>query len=208
MALAVIASACSNASGSSDTTINTRNVMSAVVEPWGSIEDLTAHSDLVILGTVGDIIARENDRGGDPPVDPDSGEPIPGIPMAFATVTVDQVLDGRDPGKQIAVGFIDESQVVSEDSSPLAAGDHVLLFLEHRDSTSAPGITVLKEHWVPVSGDNGVLDVEPMSGTVVARSTLLVSLVAPTGAGQKVSKEPLQSSLEAIEAAIADATKE
>lgn len=168
-----------------------------VVEGYGSIEDLARGADLVIVGTVGPIVDEEDDRGGDPEVDAESGERIPGTPMAFAEVTVDIVVVGAHPGASIVVGFVDPGRAVSDQSSPLVDGQHVLLYLENRDEKSAPGITVVDEHWVPMSGDNGVLDVvgAGASQTVQARSALPTDL---TGQELSTSKPPLVAGLDIV----------
>jgi len=48
---------------------------------------------------------------------------------------------------------------VADQESPLKEGEHVVLLLQHRDPSTAPGLTPDSFH-VPMSGDNGVFDVE------------------------------------------------
>jgi len=61
-------------------------------EVYPSVESLAEAADLVIEAEVGPVVLREVDRGGDPEIDPETGEKIPGVPMVFSEVTIVNVL--------------------------------------------------------------------------------------------------------------------
>ena len=121
---------------------------------YSSIEELSAASDLVVLGTVEGVVAREVDYG---TADPDERHGK-GIPVVFYEVTVDETLRG-EAGSTIIVGAPDVDQVsMGESATALRSGQQVLLFLEEQTAEDAPGITAYDQYYVTVSLDNGVFD--------------------------------------------------
>lgn len=133
---------------------------------YDTVSALAGESGLVIRGTVDSVVAREVDGGGDPEVADAEGEPA-GIPMVFYRIDVDEVVAGDAPS-QVVVAWPDSGEVVFEGATPVAPGQSLVLFLQHRDIGNAPGITSVPQHYVPVSGDSGVFDV--VGQEVVARS--------------------------------------
>ena len=138
-------------------------------EVYPSIESLAEAADLVVEATVGPVVLREVDRGGDPEVDPATGEKIPGIPMVFSEITIVDVLKASpaieaQANQTILVATVDTELLAADQESPLQDGEHVVLFLRHRDPSTAPGLTP-DSFYVPVSGDNGVFDLEDSVAT-------------------------------------------
>ncbi len=138
-------------------------------EVYPSIESLASAADLVIEGQGGPVVLREVDRGGNPESDPETGEKSSGIPMAFSEVTVTNIVWASPQinalvGKAVLVAMVDTELIVAEQESPLNEGEQVVLFLRHRDHSTAPGLTP-DDFYVPLSGDNGVFDLEDSVAT-------------------------------------------
>lgn len=133
-----------------------------------SIEALVGASDVVVVGTVTGINSREVDRGGDPEIDPDSGQAIPGMPVMFVGVEVEEVLAGEvSVGAEIHVLRFDTDEVISADESDLGEGDRFILFLSYVSASDTPGITTVDEFYNTVGGDDGVFEI--VGETAVAR---------------------------------------
>jgi hypothetical protein len=125
---------------------------------YGSIEELTAEADVVVLGSVGEVRGTEVDDGGN--------EDGHGSDVTFSSVVVDEVLSGRattvQAGDTLAVG-------VSDVSSELSEGDEMVLFLDQLTQTDAPGIDTEDVFYVIIGMEgNGAFDVQ--DGAVIARS--------------------------------------
>ncbi len=132
-----------------------RIAMEADMPVYSSLEGLSSVSDLVIVGTMGEVVARDVDYGEENP--PEGA--VWGIPVVFYEITVTEVLRGElgQDVKTIVVGALDVDRVdIDEDSTTLLNGHQVLLFLNDAD---APGITAVDDYYVRVSMDNGVFDV-------------------------------------------------
>ena len=124
------------------------------MEVYSSIEELSAASDLVILGTVEGVAAREVDYG---TADPDEREGR-GIPTVFYEVAVTETLRGKAEATVI-VSAPDVDQVsMGEEATAVRSGQQVLLFLREQTTEDAPGITAYDHFYVTVSLDNGVFD--------------------------------------------------
>jgi hypothetical protein len=157
---------------------------------YDTVSDLTAHSEIVVLGTVGKKIGSELDNGGDPELT-DEGRPM-GTPLSFYAFDVEKVLQGS-PETTLTVAWLDKAKLKDEDTiSDLESGQRVVLWLVQRTPDQAPGVTTAKNFWVPVSGDNGTMDVE--GDQVTARSSLL------TGLTQKSSTR-LHTTIESLDQA-------
>ena len=118
---------------------------------YSSIERLSAASDLVIVGTVKGVVAREVDYGSE---GPDEGQGQ-GLPVVFHEVEVNETLRGKAGATVVmAVPDVDEISMGGE-ATALRSGQQVLLFLVEED---APGITAYDNYYVTVSLDNGVFD--------------------------------------------------
>lgn len=141
---------------------------------YPSVEALEGASDVVVAGQLGESIGEFEDRGGDPEVD-EFGDPIPGIPMEVFSFTVSRssILEIA-PGDVIPVLWIDLDAVNAEGVTPLRAGDDVVLFLKHLTPASAPDLAKFgDEAWVPVSGDNGVMDLNSAGDAAHPRSSVM-----------------------------------
>ncbi len=129
--------------------------MSADMPVYSSLEELADVSDLVVLGTVKGVVARDVDYGTEnPPEGADWGNPV-----VFYEFAVIEVVSGEldQDTKTIVVGSIDLDKVqIDEELTALLIGQRVLLFLQDDD---APGITAVEDYYVTVSMDNGVFDI-------------------------------------------------
>ncbi len=157
-----------------------------------TVEDLNANADAMVIGTVGDLLATERDNSGEPEID-DEGRAA-GIPMAFYEFSVERVVRGQVPAT-IVVSWLDLGQASNtEELSALSKGQHVVLWLDHLTADDMPGIESFADVWVPLSGDNGVMDIAGDQAT--ARSSVLTGL----DSGSRVSDEPLTVDLDSLEA--------
>ncbi len=136
-----------------------------------SVSSLTYSSDVVVVGRVGSVVAREVDGGGD-----SENRPGVGLPMVFHHVEVTRTMSGS-PGRSVIVAWPDSRRVSMEGATPVSAGEELVLFLERLSPAQAPGITSVRDFYVPVSGDNGVFDVQS-SDTVYPRSDEVLGLTS------------------------------
>ena len=98
------------------------------------------------------------DRGGDPEVDPESGEEIPGVPVMFVGVRVDESLRGDvDVDQQLDILRLDTGEALSADESDLGDGDRFVFFLEHVSAPETPGILTVDGFYNTVGGEDGRL---------------------------------------------------
>jgi|GEM_PF-4145033 len=173
-----------------------------------SIERLVEHADRVVVGQLGDVVAREVDFGGDVAASADAGA---GVPMAFYELHVHETVKG-DARDTVVVGMIDEGGVNLPSALRLTSGATYLLFLRDRDSESAPGITVVEEFYVLLWGPAGVFDSGRGSEEFVARSTEVVAIneadvaheltagSASSGASEEAELERLTVTLDEVRA--------
>lgn len=141
---------------------------------YPSVDELRGASDAVVVGQVGERIGAFTDRGGDPEVD-ETGDPISGIPMEVFSFTVSTSSNAEiSPGDEIPVLWIDLGAVNAHDLTPIRPGQDLVLFLEYLTPDTAPDLARFgDEAWVPVSGDNGVMDVSLEGDAAHPRSPLL-----------------------------------
>ena len=158
----LVLTACSTASPTVPGTVQ-RGLGAGVDMPvYSSIEELSAASDLVILGTVEGVVAREVDYG-TASTEERHGQ---GIPTVFYEVAITETLLG-EAGGTIILGGSDVDQVsMGEEATALRSGHQVLLFLLEQTTEDAPGIMAYEHFYVTVSLDNGVFD--RMDGDLVA----------------------------------------
>ncbi len=153
-----------------------------------SVEELASASDRVMHLEIGDVIGEVEDRGGDPEVDPASGEPIRGIPMIVVEAVVQSsAFAGSESGETVLIA-VPNSEAISADFQPLRKGDRIVLFGKLRDARTAPDLAKFGDFFVPVSGDNGVFDVSESRAT--ARSTHVLSLNRDDAQGQATVERP------------------
>jgi hypothetical protein len=143
---------------------------------YASVDALAAASDLVVRVTVGKTVGRQVDRGGLPQIDPATGQENLGVPLVFFEANVDEAY-GASLSKTIVVATLE-----SDDPSPgapsvaLSSGEQLVLFLQRRNSTTAPGIAGFPEFYVPTSGPNGMFDVH---GEVAVPRAVVAVLSGP-----------------------------
>lgn len=139
---------------------------------YRSVQAMNDNSDATVLGTVGELIGTELDNGGNPERGDEGQEQ--GTPLAMYGFTVERVLRGAAP-QQINVAWLDVERLANSDQiRPLKPGQKVVLWLDHLSQEETPGLELVDDVWVPLSGDNGVMDVE--GDRVMARSADLVAI--------------------------------
>lgn len=146
---------------------------------YASVSALARQSDAILVVEVGSVASREFDNGGD------DSDGDPGIPMVFWHAEVVDVLAGRsgeEPGEDIRLAWPDLDREPSQDRSRLSAGQVIVLFAKRLTPVDAPGIDTQKVFYVPLGGDNGVLDLDGQQAT--ARSEALLSLSGSEGETQ------------------------
>jgi hypothetical protein len=125
---------------------------------YSSVEELAVASDAEVVGTVKGIVAREVDYGTDNQDERAEGS---GIPNVFYQVDVSEVLGGTAETSIVVASPDLTTLSVSSETTPLVAGQRVLLFVQEQTSNGAPGISSFDFFYVPVSLDNGVFDILP-----------------------------------------------
>ncbi|WP_155990573.1 hypothetical protein [Paraoerskovia marina] len=139
---------------------------------YDTVLELDQASDATVVVTIGKSVGTDLDDGGEPEVD-DGGSAV-GTPMRFYDARVDEVIRGEIP-PEIVVAWLDTDRI--ESSEPLSAiepGQQLVRWLDHLEPGDAPGIEIVSDFWVPVSGDNGVMDYSGSKAT--ARSSELTGL--------------------------------
>jgi hypothetical protein len=135
---------------------------------YESVEDLGGKADLVVVGVVGDVVARQAEETTD-------------LPFVYISFSVDQVLGNSLAAQNtdsVIVSILDTDKLTVDGLTPLVSGQRVLLFLEKISATDAPpGVIPFDEVFVPLSDDNGVFDVAA-DGSVTARSDVVVSVTS------------------------------
>ncbi len=124
------------------------------MQVYSSIGELSKASDLVVLGTIRGVEARETDYGTS---DPNEKIDRIGIPTVFYEVAVTETLRGEASGN-IIVGAPDVGEISIKEATALRSGQQVLLFLKRQTTEDAPGITAYTDFYVTVSLDNGVFN--------------------------------------------------
>lgn len=132
---------------------------------YSSVEELTAVSDTVVIGTVKGIVGHEINYGANP--DEEYGifkDQIHFLTEVYYEIDVTKTLKG-ETAETIIVASLDMDQTICDEVTPLRAGEEVLLFLKERTKGEAPGLKLYEHcHWI-VSLDNGVFDI--LDGNVV-----------------------------------------
>ncbi len=137
---------------------------------YPTVTALAEEADLVVAGSVGEVVAREIDDGGG------SEDAASGVPMKFHRFHVKRVFAGERPAGDIVVAWLDVGDGFSPADGPgsrLERGASTVMFLHH--VTESAGITSVPEFYVPIGGgDNAVFDIR--GGHVRARSSLVEGL--------------------------------
>ena len=119
---------------------------------YNSIEGLAGYADVVVVGTVGEVLGREIDAGGN--ADSDGG-----IPTIFYRVQVNERLQG-EPGDTIVLARTDSEIQYSNYEKPVEIGQQYVFFLLDRTG-DAPGFKKFKDVenlYVTAGLDNGVFE--------------------------------------------------
>ena len=124
------------------------------IRVYSSVEELAAASDLVAVGTVQGVVAREVDYGA-ASAPGQSGE---GVPIVFYGVAVTETLRG-ETRSIVIVGAPDADGGSIEGATALLSGQQLLLFLKQRTKEVAPGVKSYEVFFEPVGLSNGVFDV-------------------------------------------------
>lgn len=128
------------------------------------------------------------------------------LPMVFHEAKIHAIIyqgpaaRGIDPvlEESIIIGNVDTSKIELEGASPLVPGSYVVVYGDHLSPAEHPGIKSISEDiWVPVGGDQGILDVE--GETVTARSPELRSLMNGEPASRSVTADRFTTDLKSLE---------
>jgi hypothetical protein len=169
---------------------------SADYQVYESVASLIRETDATVVVEVAGVASKEYDDGGD-----DADER--GFPMAFWDAEVIDVLEpgsGIERGDTVVIGWPDLDEIEMEDRSALNAGESVVVFAVRRTPVDAPGIDTQEVFFMPLGGDNGVMDVA--QGQATARSDLLTRLSDPPAGGSEADR--LSVSLADLERAVTD----
>ena len=169
----VLLAACGTAQPGADTGKDTETQVHTEVsyETFDTVRALSTHSDVVVMGTVGDVLFRADDTGG-------NDVPGAGVAMVYYEVTVNRVLSDDKVDTTLVLGRLDADALGIDDQTPVRAGENLILFLDAISSTESPELSSGADAlYTTVSGDNGVLDVA--GETVTARSPALTGLNYP-----------------------------
>lgn len=153
---------------------------------YETMESLRADADLVVSGTVGEVLDRYEDPAGNPQFD-ERGDPIPPLKKVIVELRVDRVIDGATHRATLPIVLTDSQGVLDDWTPDLRVGQPVVLFLF--DVAAEEGSAELRskdaEHgslFGVVGGRQGVFDV---AGRVaVSRSdavALQLDLTQPFG---------------------------
>lgn len=177
-------SACSELRGRQDADM--------AMQAFDSVESLTARSQRIVVGVVDGPGRPSVDYGTDRDA---NGKPInPGVPVVVYDLAVERdLIRSLDASRTISVVYPANTDS-SDGATPLSSGQRVVLFLAWFPKTGVDG---LQSAYVPISYDNGVLDVTPTGA--VARSAALTS-VTRDGAAQTAGK--LRLGIDELSAAV------
>ena len=152
-------------------------VISTVDMPtFESAGDLSAEAEVVVMGTVSEVVGEKIDYGIDDSLkDPDGDdEEDYGIPVIFYEIDVEETLKGS-VGSEVMVGKA-KSSIFGEDNdfaSDLRVGETVLLFLMETTWSEMPRADAFDNRfYVTVSLDNGVFDAADRVATVTDDTAL------------------------------------
>lgn len=140
---------------------SSRALVTIDMPSYSSVEELSAASDAVVIGTVKGVVGHEIDYG---TTDPAAKRYSMGMPIVFYEVNVTDILKG-ETSKTIIVGTLDPDKLLCESVTALRTNEQVLLFLAEQTPENAPGIKTYDHSYATVSHDNGVFDV--LSGDLV-----------------------------------------
>jgi len=159
LAIVVVLQACSTGA---EPAAETRAPVHGLWETYDSIEDLSRRAELVVVGTVGAYVGRYEIWD----VDSLTGEEIFAkaddvYEFAVADVVAGELPEGSE--STLLVGSVDFG-TEAENTTGLASGDHLLLFL----APFAFGGT--ERGWVSLSADTGIFDIS--EGRVLARGVV------------------------------------
>lgn len=123
---------------------------------YESIEELAGDADLIIEGTVSDVLGRELDYG---TANVAEREGETGVPFVYYEVKVTETHKG-DSADAIVVGNVDGEKFLSSNITPLKPGESVVLFLIEQDrKVESPGLTMFDTYYTTLSLNAGIFDV-------------------------------------------------
>ena len=126
----------------------------ANIQVYSTVEELAAASDLVVVGTVQGVVAREVDYGSAGTLE----RSAEGVPTVFYGVAVTETLRG-ETRSIVIVGAPDADDTSIEGATALVSGQQLLLFLKQHTREVAPGVKSYEVFFAPVGLSNGVFDV-------------------------------------------------
>lgn len=140
-------SACSS---SSTPPLSESTTQAGIGPSFSSVDELAAKSAFIFSAHITRERGRKIDDGG-------LGREAGGIPMVFYTATVAEAFrGGLRKGERITVAWLDQQG--EDGATPLGLGDDYVFFAERVVAQDAPGIAEFAPAFVPLGGDDGVLD--------------------------------------------------
>lgn len=162
-------------------------------EAFESIRSLSVSSDVVVTGTVGDVLTRADDTGGNTATGA-------GVPMVYYEFQIDRVLSNDKVDPVVVLGRLDADALGINEQTVVRAGQDLLLFLDRvaptTESNNAVNAGVV---YTTLSGDNGVLDIS--GDTATARSAVLTGL---HDANVKDAAEPFTATISSIQRVVSE----
>lgn len=152
--------------------------MEASSPGYFSVKELAEASDVIVVGSFGNVISREVDYG---TAEDDSIEDDWGIPMVFHRVEVIESLKG-EPSVEVIVARLDDTRIITDAVKPIDENDRYVLFLfdvtedAHRFKRYAD---VDKDIYITLSDDIGIFELS-IDGIATPRDSA-VSKKSPDG---------------------------
>lgn len=178
----------------------TKVIRSVFIPAYSSLDELSAHADAVVVGTVENVAAKWTDRGA-------GGDGIP-RPYILYQLDAQEALKG-ETADSIYILRIEPVYFAGDGHSALSGvpltellvGQTVALYLEEVIAETPPVITITDRFYVPLSLDNGVFDVSRGASGVVARVND-DTVVRPRGIRKDMFAEGSKFRLSAVKQAI------
>lgn len=173
-------------SGSTDSVVP---IVSVDGPTYSSVESLAEDTQIVVRGTVQEVMSREIDSGG--------GSDKEGIPIELVGFAVSY---SNDPsvvavGETVPIAWTDMTQIHFDPPvGELPRGSELLIFGTVHGSADSPGVETVKRYLVPTGADYGVFDVR--NGIATAREPALASLTASVD--ESISPRALSAPVDSI----------
>ncbi|MEV0490538.1 hypothetical protein [Streptomyces atratus] len=137
------------------------------------------------------------------------------LPMVFYKATIETIIyqgpaaRGIEPVPlgELIIGNVDTEKVDLEGASPLVPGSYVVVYGNELSAADHPGITTINDDiWMPVGGEQGLFDVDPVTETATARSSNVRTLLTGDARSKSVSSEKFKTDIRSLKQAATAAT--